>query len=82
MVDELQLCERLAYRAAAGAAKVWVHPSEARRRGLSEGQPVTLRNHVGLTVQLALSDTVPEDVALLPKGAGPRWMARTLTSTC
>ncbi|HDS1530757.1 TPA: molybdopterin-dependent oxidoreductase [Stenotrophomonas maltophilia] len=55
-----------------GPQKVWVHPSEAQRRGLSDGQPVTLRNHVGeLTVQLALSDTVPEDVALLPKGRWP-----------
>ena len=55
-----------------GPQRVWIHPQEAERRGLNEGQAVTLRNHAGsLTVLLSVSDKVPEAVALLPKGRWP-----------
>jgi anaerobic selenocysteine-containing dehydrogenase len=55
-----------------GTQKVWLHPHEAQQRKLREGQSVTLRNPTGsLTVRLALDDTLPEGVALLPKGRWP-----------
>ncbi|MFY9327479.1 MAG: molybdopterin dinucleotide binding domain-containing protein, partial [Georgfuchsia sp.] len=55
-----------------GEQTVWVHPSEAAIRALSAGQSVTLRSSAGeLTVNVGLSDRVPNGVALLPKGRWP-----------
>lgn len=55
-----------------GAQTVWVNPADAARLSLVAGQKVIVRNEVGeLVVTLGVSDTVPSDVALLPKGRWP-----------
>jgi len=55
-----------------GAQTVWIHPLEAERRNLHDDETVMLRNHAGnLTVNLRSSDSVPQGVALLPKGRWP-----------
>lgn len=55
-----------------GPQTVWVHPQEAARRSLNAGEQVLMRNETGaLSVRLALSDAVPEGVALIPKGRWP-----------
>ncbi len=56
-----------------GPASVFVHPVDAKQRGLSDGQNVKLVNDTGeLTVQLALSTDVPPGVALSHKGRWPK----------
>ena len=52
-----------------GGAKVVIAPSEARRRGLDEGDEVRLRNSFGSVVAIvAISAEVPDGVASMPKG--------------
>ncbi|HLO77416.1 MAG TPA: molybdopterin-dependent oxidoreductase [Magnetospirillum sp.] len=65
-------------RALQGDATVSIHPDEAARRGLCEGQLVTLVNQVGRLpgLKLALTNAVPVGVALVPKG---RWPAGELS---
>jgi anaerobic selenocysteine-containing dehydrogenase len=52
---------------------VMLHPDEAAKRGLVEGDPVALINETGrLPMHVALSDTVPIGVALVHKGRWPK----------
>ena len=56
-----------------GAATVTIHPADAEARGLAAGSQVRLSNETGsLELALALSDMVPQGVALSPKGRWPR----------
>lgn len=56
-----------------GPATVTLHPADAARRGFAEGTPVELFNETGtLALTVALSDTVPPGVALVPKGRWPK----------
>ena len=49
-----------------------LHPREAAGRGLSKGDPVTLRNATGaLRLEVEISDAVPPGVAYAPKGRWP-----------
>lgn len=56
-----------------GRATVTVNPVDAKTRGLVGGQPVALRNTTGWLpgLSLAISDSVPLGVALVPKGRWP-----------
>ncbi|MCW5623349.1 MAG: molybdopterin-dependent oxidoreductase [Burkholderiales bacterium] len=55
-----------------GEQTVWLHPTDAQRRGLAAGQRVALSNPTGtLALRLAVADHVPVGVALLPKGRWP-----------
>jgi anaerobic selenocysteine-containing dehydrogenase len=55
-----------------GPQTALMHPQEAARRALNAGEKVLVRNETGaLSVMLALSDSVPEGVALIPKGRWP-----------
>ena len=56
-----------------GTATVTLHPEDARARGLAEGQRVRLSNETGsLELDLAVAETIPQGVALSPKGRWPR----------
>lgn len=56
-----------------GPATVALHPNDAARLGLKEGETVRLSNEVGsLTLALRVSDEVPEGAALSPKGRWPK----------
>jgi anaerobic selenocysteine-containing dehydrogenase len=57
-----------------GPASVTLHPDDAARHHLKDGEYVTLANHQGtLTgLRVAVSDIVPPGVALSPKGRWPR----------
>jgi anaerobic selenocysteine-containing dehydrogenase len=56
-----------------GPATVTINPADAKARGLAAGVRVRLSNETGaLDLALALSDMVPEGVALSPKGRWPR----------
>ena len=56
-----------------GAATVTLHPADAAARGLAEGQRVRLSNETGsLELDLAVAETIPQGVALSPKGRWPR----------
>ena len=56
-----------------GDATVTLHPSDAASRGLAEGQRVRLSNETGsLELDLAIAETIPQGVALSPKGRWPR----------
>ena len=56
-----------------GAATVTLHPADAAARGLAEGQRVRLSNETGsLELDLAVAESIPQGVALSPKGRWPR----------
>lgn len=56
-----------------GEGTVTLHPADAARRGLAEGDRVRLRNATGsLELSLAISDEVPPGVAYSPKGRWPK----------
>ncbi len=56
-----------------GEAAVTLHPEDAAARGLTEGQRVRLSNETGsLELALAVAETIPQGVALSPKGRWPR----------
>jgi anaerobic selenocysteine-containing dehydrogenase len=56
-----------------GSIAVFVHPSEARSRGLDDGTTVRVRSSTGqLDAALVVSDDVPVGVAYLPKGRWPK----------
>lgn len=60
-------------RAKLGPATVALHPKDAARLGLTEGERVRLSNEVGaLILNLAVSDIVPEGTAYSPKGRWPK----------
>ena len=55
-----------------GPQTLRIHPFEAARRSLKNGQQVLVSNEIGaLEVTLAFDDTVPKGVGLLPKGRWP-----------
>jgi anaerobic selenocysteine-containing dehydrogenase len=57
-----------------GPATVSVHPEDAARRGLAEGETVTLRNaEDALPLLLKFDASLPRGVALAPKGRWPRF---------
>ena len=59
-------------RRQAGAMAVFLHPDEARLRGLLDGAAVRIASATGqLEVALVVSDDVPTGVAYFPKG---RWL--------
>ncbi len=48
--------------------KVYVHPEEARRRGLEEGSRVKISNHLGeVEMDVGLRERVPQGVAVFPE---------------
>ena len=54
-------------------ATVTLHPEDAAARGLTEGQQVRLSNETGsLELALAVAGSIPQGVALSPKGRWPR----------
>ena len=56
-----------------GSATVTLHPADAAARGLAEGQRVRLSNETGsLELALSIAETIPQGVALSPKGRWPR----------
>ncbi len=56
-----------------GEATVTLHPEDAAARGLTEGQQVRLSNETGsLELALAVAGSIPQGVALSPKGRWPR----------
>jgi anaerobic selenocysteine-containing dehydrogenase len=56
-----------------GEGTVTLHPDDAARRGLAEGDRVRLRNATGsLELVLAVSEVVPPGVAYSPKGRWPK----------
>ncbi len=56
-----------------GEATVTLHPEDAAARGLTEGQQVRLSNETGsLELALAVAVSIPQGVALSPKGRWPR----------
>ena len=56
-----------------GTATVTLHPADAAARGLAEGQRVRLSNETGsLELALSIAETIPQGVALSPKGRWPR----------
>jgi anaerobic selenocysteine-containing dehydrogenase len=56
-----------------GAGTVTLHPEDAARRGLAEGDRVRLQNATGaLELTVAVSDIVPPGVAYSPKGRWPK----------
>ena len=56
-----------------GSATVTLHPADAAARGLAAGQRVRLSNQTGsLELDLAVAGTIPQGVALSPKGRWPR----------
>jgi anaerobic selenocysteine-containing dehydrogenase len=56
-----------------GEGAVTLHPLDAARRGLAEGDRVRLRNATGsLELTVAVSDIVPPGVAYSPKGRWPK----------
>jgi anaerobic selenocysteine-containing dehydrogenase len=56
-----------------GEGAVTLHPDDAARRGLAEGDRVRLRNATGsLELTVAVSDMVPPGVAYSPKGRWPK----------
>jgi anaerobic selenocysteine-containing dehydrogenase len=56
-----------------GEGAVTLHPEDAARRGLAEGDRVRLRNATGsLELTVAVSDIVPPGVAYSPKGRWPK----------
>ena len=56
-----------------GEATVTLHPADAEARGLAAGQRVRLSNETGsLELALAVAETIPQGVALSPKGRWPR----------
>jgi anaerobic selenocysteine-containing dehydrogenase len=56
-----------------GVGTVTLHPEDAARRGLAEGDRVRLRNATGaLELTVAVSDIVPPGVAYSPKGRWPK----------
>ncbi|MFD0986085.1 molybdopterin-containing oxidoreductase family protein [Methyloligella solikamskensis] len=58
-----------------GAPKCFLAKAELERRGLKDGDQVVLRNETGaLTLEAAVSEAVPEGVALVYKG---RWLGRS-----
>jgi anaerobic selenocysteine-containing dehydrogenase len=51
----------------------YIHPREAARRSLADGEPAVLVNETGrLPVLISLSEHVPEGVALVHKGRWPK----------
>jgi anaerobic selenocysteine-containing dehydrogenase len=55
-----------------GAPKAWLHPNEAARRDLADGTAIILENDAGsLPLEVGVSDTVPEGVALVHKSRWP-----------
>jgi len=59
-------------RRQAGAMAVFLHPDEARLRGLLDGATVLIASATGqLEAALVISDDVPPGVAYFPKG---RWL--------
>ncbi|HEX3541382.1 MAG TPA: molybdopterin-dependent oxidoreductase [Acidimicrobiales bacterium] len=57
----------------AGVLAVTVHPEEATRRGLNNGDRARVHNDVGeLLLPVAVSEDVPPRVALIPKGRWPK----------
>jgi anaerobic selenocysteine-containing dehydrogenase len=65
--NDARIAERL------GARSVFVHPDEARARGLTDGAPVVLSNATGrMEGVLGVDDGVPRHVALVPKGRWPK----------
>lgn len=66
-------------RAREGAPECVLHPQEASRRSLREGQPVRLFNHRGAVgYRLHISEEIPPGVALVP---GQRRDDETLSGT-
>lgn len=58
-----------------GPQDVTLHPADAAARGLAAGQSVVLRNEAGaITMLLAVSDVIPQGVALTHKS---RWLKRS-----
>ena len=56
-----------------GEATVTLHPEDAAARGLTEGQQVRLSSETGsLELALAVAGSIPQGVALSPKGRWPR----------
>ncbi|HLK84938.1 MAG TPA: molybdopterin-dependent oxidoreductase [Candidatus Binataceae bacterium] len=56
-----------------GPAVIAIHPEDAARRGLGEGDRVTVANETGrLVMRVTLSDAVPRGVALSHKGRWPK----------
>ena len=56
-----------------GEATVTLHPADAEARGLADGQRVRLSNKTGsLELALAVAESIPQGVALSPKGRWPR----------
>ncbi len=56
-----------------GEATVALHPEDAAARNLTEGQQVRLSNETGsLELALAVAGSIPQGVALSPKGRWPR----------
>jgi anaerobic selenocysteine-containing dehydrogenase len=54
-------------------APTYIHPHEAARRHLADGEPAVLVNETGrLPVLVKLSERVPEGVALVHKGRWPK----------
>ena len=54
------------------AGEVYLHPDEAKARGLASGSKVRLSNAIGdITLRLALSDDVPRGVVLAHKSRWP-----------
>lgn len=59
--------------AQAGPGVVYLHPQDARERGLVDGAPALLSNEMGeLRLCVALSEIVPRGVALSYKGRWPK----------
>jgi len=57
----------------AGQAKVFLHPDDARERGLAEGEKVLVANATGsLNLDWAASGQLLRGVALVPKGRWPK----------
>jgi anaerobic selenocysteine-containing dehydrogenase len=56
-----------------GPGMVYMHPDDARERGLADGAAVLLSNDVGeLQLNVSVSDIVPRGVALSHKGRWPK----------
>jgi len=59
-----------------------IHPGDAAARGISDGDPVRVFNHLGeVRCRASLSDRIRQGVAALPKGAWRKSSANGLTST-
>ena len=73
LADERFICQRPAHRGPPRRRDGDAASGDAAARGLAKGQRVRLSNETGsLELDLAVAETIPQGVALSPKGRWPR----------